>query len=273
MHDLLPRLALAIFLLSTGMAQAQTLTLCTLVTDADSGAVLVERGDCDNRVTPASTFKIAIALMGFDSGFLENAHSPTLRIRKGEPDWGGDAWSVTDPTYWLEQSVVWYSQRVTAFLGRAPIERYLRDFAYGNLDFSGDPGKDNGLQRAWISSSLRISPREQTAFLKRMLKGKLPVSRHALQSTLAIVESAPVAGGWTVHGKTGSAYPRRKDGKLDRTRGWGWFVGWASSGGRTVVFAHLTQDDRRHEVTGGIRAKQAFVAGFPKLLAEVPPRR
>lgn len=55
--------------------------ICTAVADARTGEVLVQRGDCAQRVTPASTFKIAISLMGYDAGFLKDEHQPTLPFR------------------------------------------------------------------------------------------------------------------------------------------------------------------------------------------------
>src|SRR5690606_31094243 len=130
-------------------------SLCTIVLDARNGRTLLEEGDCDIRATPASTFKIPLAVMGFDSGFLVDAHSPELPFKKGYPDWLGDVWrQPTDPARWIRHSVVWYSQRITEQLGEAELARYTTAFGYGNADTSGDPGKDNGLERSWISSSL-----------------------------------------------------------------------------------------------------------------------
>ncbi len=64
----------------------------------------MQEGDCATRVTPASTFKIAISLMGFDSGFLKDAHTPTLPYREGYVDWGGAEWlKPTDPTRWIKK--------------------------------------------------------------------------------------------------------------------------------------------------------------------------
>lgn len=52
--------------------------LCTLVADAATGRPIVREGQCGERVTPASTFKIALSLMGYDAGVLRDAHAPTL---------------------------------------------------------------------------------------------------------------------------------------------------------------------------------------------------
>lgn len=253
---------------------SQAATICTVVVDAASGRTVVQQGRCDQRFTPASTFKIALAAMGFDAGFLKDEHSPVLPFREGYPDWGGDAWKQpADPTRWLRYSVVWYSQQVTHALGTARLHAYAEKFAYGNADFSGDEGRANGLDRAWISSSLLISPLEQVGFLRRLVNRTLPIGQRAMDMTLAVVEQARLPGDWHVNGKTGMAYPRRADYSFDEDHPWGWFVGWARHEGRTYVFARLIQDDARTPGTAGVRAREAFLAELPGLLGpSLPPR-
>jgi beta-lactamase class D len=245
-------------------------TICTVIADAGSGQVLLEEGDCRTHVTPASTFKIPLSLMGFTTGYLTGTGAPVLPYKPGYPDWGGNNWTQpTDPERWMKYSVVWYSQQITAALGAETLESYATAFSYGNADFSGDPGKNNGLERAWISSSLKISPLQQAAFLAKLVTRDLPVTGDALNWTMAIVEATPAGDGWTVHGKTGAAYPRRADGSFDRARGWGWFVGWAVKGDRTVVFARLNQDEKRQKGSAGIRNKKAFLKEWSSLIAAV----
>lgn len=70
------------------MGDADAGILCTVVTDTSSEQRLRQDGMCDRPVTPASTFKIAISLMGYDSGFLIDEHSPALPFQDGYPDWG-----------------------------------------------------------------------------------------------------------------------------------------------------------------------------------------
>lgn len=255
-----------------GMASATGAeTLCTLVMDAQSAAILIEQGDCDTRVTPASTFKIPLAVMGYESGILEDAHAPLLSYRTGEPDWGGANWTRdTDPTDWLTYSVVWYSQRITAALRQHRLTGYAVAFDYGNADFSGDAGFDNGLERAWIASSLKVSPLEQARFLRALLSDTLPVTPRAMAQTRAIVEQRTVEG-WTLHGKTGGAYPRRADRRFDYARGWGWYVGWAEMGNRKLIFVRLTQDDRRQKLSPGIRARDTFIGKWPELARSLQP--
>lgn len=253
---------LAVSLGRTAVAE----TVCTLVTDARTGGVVVEEGDCGRRVTPASTFKIALAVMGYDAGFLTETTAPVLQFRDGDPDWGGANWTRdTDPVSWMRFSVLWYSQRITHALGPETLTQYARSFGYGTADFSGDPRFDNGLERAWITSSLLISPREQAAFLRRLVLDDLPVRPEAMGLARAIVEHHDV-GGWVIHGKTGTAYPRRSDRSFDYARGWGWYVGWAEQDDRVLVFVRLTQASERADGSPGNLTRDAFLQDWPELV-------
>jgi beta-lactamase class D len=66
-------------------------TSCTIVTKTADSRVLLEQGDCRNRVTPASTFEIACAVMGFDLSFLTDPRALVLSYKAGAPDQGGEA--------------------------------------------------------------------------------------------------------------------------------------------------------------------------------------
>ncbi|MFI0846904.1 class D beta-lactamase [Mesorhizobium sp. IMUNJ 23232] len=247
---------------------AEAKTLCTALADAASGKMLVQEGDCETRVTPASTFKIPLALMGYDSGFLNDEHAPPLPFREGYPDWI-KAWRTDiDPAAWMKNSVVWYSQRITENLGEARFRGYVEAFDYGNEDVSGDPGKNNSLERSWIASSLKISPVEQVEFLRKLVRRELPVSAAAYDMTAAITAQPPLPGGWQLHGKTGSAFSRKPDGSPDRDRAYGWFVGWATRGDRTIVFARLIQTEKREAIGSGLVARDAFLKELPGLLPE-----
>ncbi|WP_024589095.1 class D beta-lactamase [Aliihoeflea sp. 2WW] len=238
---------------------AKAAEICTLIADGESGAVILERGDCRTRVTPASTFKVPLAVMGFDAGFLTAPDAPVLDFQEGYPDWIAEWRRPTDPAAWMRHSVVWYSQQVTKALGAERLSAYAGAWGYGNADFSGDPGLGNGLERAWIASSLEVSPVEQVKFLHGLVNRTLTASPSAMEMTVAIVEGHR-AGEWSVKGKTGSAYPRRTDRSFDRARAWGWYVGWATKGERSVVFARLNQDEERTEGPSGIRARDGFLA-------------
>jgi beta-lactamase class D len=263
---MLRNLALGLLAAAFATSTAQARTICTAFADAGTGKILDQRGECGARVTPASTFKIAISLMGYDAGFLKDEHSPALPFRAGYPDWLPVWRQTTDPTGWIQYSVVWYSQQVTQALGEARFQQYAHAFQYGNEDVSGNPGKHDGLTRAWLSSSLRISPLEQLAFLGKLVDRRLPVTPHAFDMTDRITRVATLPNGGDVHGKTGTGSPPKPNGSYDPAHAYGWFVGWATKGTRTIVFARLIQDAREEKETPGLRARAALLRELPSRL-------
>ena len=239
---------------------------CTLVADAATRRIVREQGACDTRVTPASTFKIALSLMGFDAGVLKSEHAPVLHYRKGDPDWRESWIADTDPQKWMRDSVVWYSQRVTAALGPQRFRRYVTAFHIGNEDVSGDPRRHDGLEWAWIDSSLQVSSREELGFLEHVVRRELPVKPVAYEMTSRITSIPGDHGGWEIHGKTGAGFPLLPDGRRDRAHAYGWFVGWATKGERTFVFVRQTQDQSVQDSPAGLRARDAFLPGLPAAL-------
>jgi beta-lactamase class D len=241
-------------------------TVSTLLSDSDSGRILYAQGACSERATPASTFKIAISVMGYDSGILIDAHQPAWPYREEYKAWREEWKTTVDPTTWLRDSVVWYSRGVTHVLGEARFQHYADAFNYGNHDVAGNPGRHDGLTNAWLSSSLQISPLEQAAFLRKLLHRQLPASAQAQDMTTRIMPAFPLADGWVVHGKTGTGSQQGPDGVAEQDRQLGWFVGWATKGDRHLIFARLIKDDAKIESPAGYRARDSFLADFPKLL-------
>lgn len=232
---------------------------CTTLVDAASGQRLRHEGQCGHRATPASTFNIVVSLMGYDSGILLDEHAPLMPFKSSYTDSTREDWRVdTDPSTWIKNSTVWYAQQVTTQMGEARFQRYIRNFGYGNADLSGDAGAHNGLTQSWIGSSLQISADEQTDFLRKLVNRQLPISPKAYEMTTRILHPQTLANGWTIHGKTGTASPVLSDGSDDPDRQYGWYVGWATKGARTIVFARMTLDHRQQDYAGP-RAKQIFL--------------
>jgi len=240
-------------------AAAQDAIRCTLLVDAVTGKTLVREGQCDRRVTPASTFKVALSLMGYDAGILVDERTPLLPFREGYVDWLPEWRTATDPAAWMQQSVVWYSQQVSTRLGTERFQSYLDRFDYGNRDASGNPGKQDGLTQAWLGSSLKISADEQAVFLRKLVSRTLPVSGKAVDMTTKVMRYPRLRNGWELYAKTGSG---AEPGSLPH----GWLVGWTSDGKRTVVFARLVQDAQRENVRAGLRVRDAFIKELPELL-------
>lgn len=198
---------------------------------------------------------------------LKDAHDPSLPFKPGYPAWIESWKQTTDPTSWIQNSVVWYSQQVTRRLGEKRFAGYVRAFDYGNQDISGDPGEQNGLTRSWLASSLKISPREQIAFLRKLVNRTLPVSAHASEMTEDVTRIATLDNGWAIHGKTGAGRPLAADGSRGPAQGW--FVGWARKGDRTILFARQVEDDTPQKVSPGIRTRAEMMKELPAVLDQL----
>ena len=238
---------------------------CTLIADAQTGAVLVQQGPCDQRNSPASTFKVALAVMGYQSGILLDAHTPLWPYRSHYKSWDADfKKKPTDPTSWLKDSVVWYSRLLVQHMGRARLQASVDGFDYGNRDISGTPGFKEALpEPVWVDDTLQISPVEQVAFLRKIVNRQLPSVSPQTYDKVAEVLPAFEAGGWQVHGKTGTGY---QPGPAKARKQYGWFVGWAMKDKSTILFARLDKDDARRDDIAGIRVRDEFLAALPGLV-------
>lgn len=238
---------------------------CTVILDQATGAAIVRTGTCDERFTPMSTFKVPLALMGYDAGVLKDEHAPRWDY---DPKFDAPkrARKAVDPTIWETESIVWYSQEITRKLGDKAFGSYVRKLDYGNADTSGNPGTGDGLTRSWLSSSLQISAYEQAAFMRRVVARDLPLNRAAIDMAAGIIPSFEAADGWKVQGKTGSGSLRRKDGRLNPARPIGWFVGWAEREGRRIAFARLRIGAEQPSEPSGLALRAIFLKELPTLM-------
>lgn len=209
---------------------------------------------CATRIAADSTFKIALSLMAFDQNLIS---SKTVfkwdGQEKGLPQWDHNQ----TPKTWLTYSAVWVSQELTPQLGLIKIKKYLDDFKYGNQDFSGTPGKDDGLTQAWLSNSLKISGNEQFAFLKRFMDRDLKVSKKSIELTSHNMFLQKLANGWLLYGKTGSG----RDAS-DMTEGW--FVGFIEKEKQKYIFVTNFTSLNKADVVevGGLIAKDITMKIF-----------
>jgi len=246
LKKLLPGLFILIFSFSSYASS------CFLVTK--NAQILQEEGDCKTRYAPNSTFKIALSIMGYDAQILKSATSPLWPFKEGYDDFL-DVWKVPhNPKTWLRDSCVWYSQVLTQKLGMDKFQDYVTKFDYGNLDVSGDRGKNNGLTHSWLSSSLAISPHEQIIFLQKLLDNKLPVSTKAHEMAKKIMYKEELFGGWKLYGKTGNGKQLDRNGsKTDLQHGW--FVGWIEKDGEIIIFANHIVDNKKQDIFASFRAR------------------
>ncbi|WP_119271519.1 class D beta-lactamase [Taklimakanibacter deserti] len=238
---------------------------CTLILDAKSNATIRREGTCDEGFSPASTFKIPLALMGYDAGVLKDAHDPAWSWQPGIEAPKRDHKTV-DPAIWERDSVLWYSREVTRRLGLKKFAAYVARLGYGNKDVAGDLGKNNGLTHSWLSSSLVISPDEQAQFIRRLLLDSLPATKEAQALTRSVMPAFDGAGGWRVRGKTGSIWLRDKKNEYDKNHPIGWFVGWAEKGDRRIIFVRLDVGSEKSDRPKGPAVRDLFLKQLPKLM-------
>lgn len=251
-------LSALIFLASIMPNAVRAETLCTYVISYPSGKMLQEDGNCNERHSPASSFKIPLALMGFETSLLKDPHTPTIEYRDEFQSNMDIQKKTTDPQIWLKDSIVWYSQKLTRDMGHASFASFVEKFDYGNMDVTRGPGQNIGLTHSWLSGSLKISPKEQAAFITKLLNCDLGVSTETCQKTIHIMPGFK-AGEWSVFGKTGSFFLLDDKEESDRTKPGGWFVGWAEKDNQKIVFAEFVLFDQKMESYGGLIAREKFL--------------
>lgn len=201
-------------------------------------------------ITPGSTFKIALSLMGYDAGVLKDEKTPVWDFQEGYDDHLESWKNPQTPQSWIKNSCVWYSRILATRLGLEKIQNYLAGFEYGNQDMSG------GLASSWLSSSLKISPKRQTDFIQKMIQEKLPISSYAIQMTKKHLLVDELPEGWKLFGKTGWGSIYEKDGKKIEV---GWFVGWIEKDHTFFPFAYNIQEKTINLAQRIPRVKQLLV--------------
>ncbi len=228
----------------------------------ENGKVLRSEGDCASVYAPESTFKIALSLIGFDSGILKSESKPSWSLPDGTDPYINVCKGDHNPRTWMRDSCLWYSRILTTKLGIKKFQDYVTKFSYGNMDLAG------GLTNAWISSSLKISPEGQTEFLQKVVDRKLPISSASYDKTKKIMFIQEMAGGWKLYGKTGNGRQFDKNGnKTDRQHGW--FAGYIEKGNRRVVFASHVADNETQSTFASFRARNEALIKLWYLIDEI----
>ena len=243
---------------------------CFVMKDLESNKIIKNSNTslCQTRSSPCSSFKIALSLIGFDSGVLKNEKEPEFEWRSEYYEGVKELHSQNhNPEKWMKNSCVWYSQEaITKKIGVEKFKKYVDQFNYGNKDLSGHRGKNDGLTRAWLGASLKISPLEQIDFLSKMIDKKLGVSENAYQMTKNITYIKDI-NGWKLHGKTGSCNHLKSDGTNDINRFYGWFIGWIEKGDKNIVFVKFMSDEKEVDANDyiGLRAKKIVIDELSKM--------
>ncbi len=214
--------------------------------DGSTDEILVEYGaQTRERVSPCSTFKIVLSLIGFDAGILLNEQAPAWEYQEGYDDYLESWKTAQNPQSWMKNSCVWFSKILATELSLNTMQNYLVLFDYGNQDMTG------GLTTAWLSCSLKISPMEQVKFIQKITQGKLPVSATAMRMTKAMMHQEKLSNGWILFGKTGLG--------TEGDQQVGWFVGWVEKENCCFPFAYSIRDTKINPTLRIPRFKQLLM--------------
>jgi beta-lactamase class D len=234
--------------------------------DLDSGErYAYQRQKVDERHGPWSTFKIPNLLIALETGVAPGLDHRIRYNPAGRPtesywpeDWSKDQTLETA----FQRSAAWYFQDLALLIGAKTYRGYLGHFGYGNVQVA------DGSDSFWLDRTLKISPKEQASFLRRLLIGQLEVSPHNIELLAQVSAVKPLSDGLVLHGKTGSGPVKANDfdGPFE-----GWFVGWLERpNARPVVFAAWAQapsygllKDFRQEVAERMLERMGVITSIP----------
>jgi beta-lactamase class D len=169
----------------------------------------------NQRFAPQSTFKVSNALIGLQVGAVEDEYEIKKwdGVKRGIEIWNQDHSLESG----LRHSVVWYYQAMARDIGENLMEEWLRKISYGNQDISG------GIDKFWLSSSLKISPVEQLVFIETLYKEDFPFDKDVMKIVKRMMIHTE-GDDYTLSGKTGQGSDL------------GWFVGFIETKDRDFVF-------------------------------------
>jgi len=177
------------------------------------------------RFLPASTFKIANAVIGLEVGAIGDENEVFRWDGRPKPvaAWERDHTLATG----MQASAIWMFQEIARRTGRVRMREWLDRLEYGNRDMAG------GIDLFWLQGGLRISAFEQVEFLHRLAEGRLPATQRAqrlVRDALRIEKTR----GYSLYAKTGTIESGRQAVI--------WWVGWIEKRGRPEAFFAMNLD-------------------------------
>jgi beta-lactamase class D len=178
-------------------------------------------------VLPASTFKIFNTLAALETGAAGvDEVIPWDGVERSVAAWNQDQ-AMREA---FQRSTVWLYQEVARRIGLERMRALLEREGYGNRNPGG------GIDQFWLTGDLRISAREQVAYLKRIRDREVgfPPEAVAQVEELLVMERCADPG-YILRGKTGWA--RASGLEL------GWLVGWVETGAGAHFYALKVETD------------------------------
>ena len=192
---------------------------------------------------PASTYKIAGALLALETGIVKDPFHDRLKW-DGKPFFIKECEADQTLATAIARSCVPVFARLGREIGDRRLKAGLQAIGYGN-------GLASGRYPYWTEGDLRISALEQVTFLDRLRRRDLPLSATTMDQVAAMIELER-QGDYVLRGKTGWA--ARPDPDI------GWFVGWAEKGDDVRVFAVNIDMRGRQDIPLRIELAKAALA-------------
>lgn len=192
--------------------------------------------------TPASTFKICNSLIALETGVIsdENFIIPWDSVVRNHALWNKDH----DLKTAYKNSTVWYYQELARRVGEKRMQYWLDTCKYGNADIGG------GIDQFWLTGNLRISPKQQIDFLKRLHNNQLPFSKRTIDMVKKIMIVKDTLG-CVLRTKTGWAG--------NDTQNFGWYVGYLETKNNVYYFTNCVQtNDLKNQNFGRARSEIVF---------------
>jgi len=232
--------------------------LTAQIIDPDRAAILIVNPDMgqkwshgglriDERFVAASTSKIPHSFIALEAGYV--AGPETFFEWDGQKRWA-KSWNQdqTMATAYA-RSAVWVFQDIAQTLGPEEMAAGLKMFDYGNMDI----GTTADITTYWLEGPLKISAKEQVAFLTKLRAESFPLKSATYKMGKEIMASGRDDGRFA---KTGWYYS-------DEDTDIGWYVGWQEYEGSTYIFAfNLDMDDRDNDPPKRVKAVEAALAAI-----------
>lgn len=194
---------------------------CFALRDIAGGGLRVVNGPrAAQRFVPASTFKIPNTLIALEAGAVRDEREvvPYGGRPQRFPQWERD---LNLREAYAASSVPIY-QELARRVGRERMRAAVAAFGYGNAEIGA------AVDGFWLDGPLQISAVEQTEFLTRLARGRLPVSARSL-AVLRDISTVQAHGGAVLRAKSGWLFDARPQ--------LGWWVGWVERGSAMHSFA------------------------------------
>jgi len=182
---------------------------------------------------PASTFKVANALIALETGVVGDPDQDVLRwdgVTRANPAWNRDH-SLRSA---MAASAVPVFQDLARRIGPERMKKYVDVLEYGNRDIGG------GIDQFWLTGNLRIDPIGQIDFLDQLRRRRLAVSQR-VQDIVCDILPVTRTDKAVIRAKSGLVAARADEKPL------GWIVGWVEhEKGPTVFAMNMDCPEPRH---------------------------